>query len=1244
MKRKISLLSSIIISLQILLSGMALPAFADAAIGQPYEVPEAPSAVYNMNIDWKYLKPATTFPLASALDSAKDANGRYFYEKDYDDASWETVSVPHAINADDAFVNDIADAGDTNAFRGIVFYRKHFTVPEEDAGKKLFLEFDGIRQGAYLWVNGQEVGYYEAGVAAFGFDITNYVTPGEEAVIALANDGTSARGSENYLEETRPGSAWGAGDGAGYQWNTKDFNPAQIGLVYDVRLRVKDDVYQTLPLYNNLKTTGKYIYGTDYDIREGKVTINVDAEVRNESGADENLTLDVNVVDHEGILKYSFSSQSTSVPAATDAGVVYETAVEDDVYSPEKTTVTETLPDSTPEELEIINDPSKRPDSNETCAYITYVEHWSDWKPMDDSVSLTGFDDRGYRLIYGIGDGSSSTTETDDAEKATHYKTLNSVERQLHNETYATEIITPDVSHITASYTASDVRFWNIEDPYLYTIYTVLKDAEGNVIDVDETTTGFRKVEYDFDGTSGQGLTINDEPVWLTGYAQRSTNEWAAIGVGNDWLTDYDMELLKESGSNFIRWMHVAPRPNSVRSTDKYGIAVVVPAGDKEGDASDRGWSQRMETMRDVMIYFRNSPSVLFWETGNNQVVSIHQQEVTDLKALIDPYGGRYAGCRTLSSVEQIEATEYVGTMLNRHAANAFNSMKTANKFVPIMETEYHREEAPRRVWDDYSPPDYDYVNNWLGAGAKKDDSGDIHDLTSEDFVLSDAASYQEFYNDRVGGQSGNNYYSAAAALIWADSNQHGRNAATENARTSGRVDAIRIPKQSFYAYQVMQSEEAAVHIVGHWNYEPVDDLSMEEGGNYYYQLRDSNGKYNGEWARRDPTKKTVYVVGTPTQIDHIDLLVDGEVVAQQNQTTNTFIYPFYNIDVTQGDKVEAVAYDAQDREVARHEIVRAGEPVAVRLTPVTVPVETDEDGNYVSGGLMADGGDLMYFDVEIVDAEGNVCPLSYDRIDFKLTGDAEFMGGYNSGKLGAEDTVIGKDYVYAECGVNRVFVKAGRTAGTITLEAAVGGLASATASVTSYAVDVEGGLTETMPTTLTPGVGAQPVPVVVPEAKPLGMFASVNKDNWSDYIYTVEDIVIDRTHKITVNGNEVSFPEGLEPFKPDDTTGVVAPADLVLEALKAAGADVTYSYSTVDDKLTLTMTQGTTTVTAKAGDTTLDIVTADGTDQNLLNYEITLSEDGEHLWIEIAPLTGYLDGVTSTLDVEGKTLNYTVG
>ena len=83
--------------------------------------------------------------------------------------------------------------------------------------------------------------------------------------------------------------------------------------------------------------------------------------------------------------------------------------------------------------------------------------------------------------------------------------------------------------------------------------------------------------------------------------------------------------------------------------------------------------------------------------------------------------------------------------MLNRHASNAKASMAAIKKYVPIMETEYAREEAPRRVWDDFSPPDYDYRNKWLGAGASKTDGYDIHDLTSEDFSLVDARAYNEF-------------------------------------------------------------------------------------------------------------------------------------------------------------------------------------------------------------------------------------------------------------------------------------------------------------------------------------------------------------------------------------------------------------------------------------------------------------------------------------------------------------------
>ena len=83
---------------------------------------------------------------------------------------------------------------------------------------------------------------------------------------------------------------------------------------------------------------------------------------------------------------------------------------------------------------------------------------------------------------------------------------------------------------------------------------------------------------------------------------KRQTNEWAVIGVANDWLQDLDMQWIKESNSNFIRWMHVAPKPSQIRSGDKYGVVSACPAGDKEADVDGRSWDQRVEAMRDAMI------------------------------------------------------------------------------------------------------------------------------------------------------------------------------------------------------------------------------------------------------------------------------------------------------------------------------------------------------------------------------------------------------------------------------------------------------------------------------------------------------------------------------------------------------------------------------------------------------------------------------------------------------------------
>jgi beta-galactosidase/beta-glucuronidase len=72
---------------------------------------------------------------------------------------------------------------------GVAWYRKHFKLPVDSRGQKVFLEFEGIRQGGEFYLNGELIGRHENGVMAFGFDITNRVKPApEENVLAARID------------------------------------------------------------------------------------------------------------------------------------------------------------------------------------------------------------------------------------------------------------------------------------------------------------------------------------------------------------------------------------------------------------------------------------------------------------------------------------------------------------------------------------------------------------------------------------------------------------------------------------------------------------------------------------------------------------------------------------------------------------------------------------------------------------------------------------------------------------------------------------------------------------------------------------------------------------------------------------------------------------------------------------------------------------------------------------------------
>ncbi len=202
---------------------------------------------YNFNSEWRL-----------AIGDFKEAA-----EASFDDSQWQQVTLPYAFNGDEAFKKDIVDLTDT-----IVWYRKTFEIKDYNPkDRKHFIEFEGIRQGADFYLNGHNLGFSENGVMACGFDLTPYIIKGKN-VIAVRCDNSWQYRSRKHNSR--------------YQWNDRNFNANYGGIPKNVYLHVTDRLYQTLPLYSNLGTTGTYIYASDFDIPNHKAVIHAESQVKNE--------------------------------------------------------------------------------------------------------------------------------------------------------------------------------------------------------------------------------------------------------------------------------------------------------------------------------------------------------------------------------------------------------------------------------------------------------------------------------------------------------------------------------------------------------------------------------------------------------------------------------------------------------------------------------------------------------------------------------------------------------------------------------------------------------------------------------------------------------------------------------------------------------------------------------------------------------------------------------------------------
>lgn len=483
---------------------------------------------------------------------------------------------------------------------------------------------------------------------------------------------------------------------------------------------------------------------------------------------------------------------------------------------------------------------------------------------------------------------------------------------------------------LNASSPVQGLNFWSWGYGYLYTVQTILS-INGKIIDSVSTRTGFRKTAFE------KGMVwLNDRVIQLKGYAQRTSNEWPAIGLSVPaWLSDYSNKLMVESNANLVRWMHITPWKQDIESCDRVGLMQAMPAGDAERDVDGVRWEQRKAVMRDAIIYGRNNPSIIFYECGNESISEQHMREMKAIRDEYDPHGGRAIGSREMLDSK---VAEYGGEMLYTN--------KSAD--IPMWATEYSRDEGLRKYWDDYTPPYHKDGDGPLHNGQ----DASVYNRNMESHAIENVKRWYDFWAERPG--TGKRVSSGGVNIIFSETNTHHRGA--ENYRRSGEVDALRIIKQNYYAHQVMWDgwvdvERPRIHIIGHWNYQPG-------------------------------VKKDIYVISSA---DKVELKINNVSMGYGKQSER-FLYTFKNIEWKPGS-ITAIGYDKKNKKLCETKKNTAGEPVAIRLSLVKRP-----------GAFIADGHDLALVEVEVVDKNGMRCPTALNMINFTMDGPAEWRGGMAQG------------------------------------------------------------------------------------------------------------------------------------------------------------------------------------------------------------------------------------------------------
>lgn len=557
---------------------------------------------------------------------------------------------------------------------------------------------------------------------------------------------------------------------------------------------------------------------------------------------------------------------------------------------------------------------------------------------------------------------------------------------------------------------------WTPDTPYLYIAES--KVYEGNTLkDESVTPFGIRSIEVIPD----KGFFLNGKKTVFKGVCNH--HDLGPLGAAvNDAAIRRQIRILKDMGCNAIRTSHNMPAPELVKACDEMGMMLMVETFDEWKTAKcENGYHKEFDQwvekdLVNVLRHYRNNPSVVMWCVGNEVPDQWNGDRGPKLSRYLQDICHREDPTRPVTQGMDAPDAVINNNMAAVMDVAGFNyrphKYQEAYKKLPqqiILGSETASTVSSRGIYK------FPVTRTWM---KKYDDhqssSYDVEhcgwsNLPEDDFIQHEDLPY------------------CIGEFVWTGFDYLGEPTPyytdwPSHSSLFGIIDLAGLPKDRYYLYRShWNKEKETLHILPHWNWKGREGevTPVFVYTNYPSAELFINGKSQGK--RTKDLSVTVY-----NSADSVSMMSLKRQQRYRLMWMDTKYEP---------GTVKVVAYDENGKAVAEKEIHTAGKPHHIELVP---------DRRM----LQADGKDLCFVTVKVVDKDGNLCPEATDEIRFKVKGSGVYCAGANGNPASLESFQIPRMKVFS--GMMTAIIQTTDKAGAIVLEATGSGLKKATLTVES--------------------------------------------------------------------------------------------------------------------------------------------------------------------------------------------------